>query len=158
MTTPAGFFEHCSIVCHFPRVKIARPSQKITIWSMALHRRPFDICSQMIYSHYSYCNFAVISTKFECPTIQGSRVQDHCLHECPGRALSAQSLCDFTTGSFSSPGGVVAEKCRLVRARNDSKIKNSTFNHSNRMMWNAVRVITITSHTSWSDNHLITYL
>ena len=54
MATPAGFFEHCSIVGHFPRVNVARPSQKITIWSMALHRRTFDICSQVIYSHYLY--------------------------------------------------------------------------------------------------------
>ena len=39
---------------------------------------------------YTYVYFVVISIKFECPTIQGSRVQDHCLHECSGRALSAQ--------------------------------------------------------------------
>ena len=77
------------------------------------------------HGNFSDWGHQLCSVYLQSLNVQPFRVQEFktthgpCLHECPGRTLLVQSLCDFTTGNFSYQlGGVVAEKCRSV-----SKIK-----------------------------------
>ena len=91
-----------------------------------------------LYTHITCCNiyvlFAVISTKFKCPTIQGSE-RPPMLAWMSWQSFVGSKSVWFYDRKLLITGGVMAQKCRLVRARNDATTGNSTFKHANRMRW-----------------------
>ena len=103
----------------------------IFVWRLYTH---ITYCN--IYNIYIYLFFAVLSTKFECPTIQGSE-RPPMLAWMSWQSFVGSKSVWFYDRKLLITGGVMAQKCRLIRARNDATTSNSTFKHTNRMRWNA---------------------
>ena len=143
----ARFACFCWLVgCHYVIVKVLMKHQRKKRWVMLFQFK----------QHYFYCNFAVIylyfaviSTKFECPTIQRSERPPMLVWMSWQSFVGSKSVWFYDRKlriTWRSDGREV----QVSKSSKWFKDQNSTFNHSNRMMWN--------TGVSWSHGQNIPHL